>query len=324
MPAQKNLFDIQEPPVVLLLGGTGQLGFELKRSLAPLARIEAPTRKELDLSELQAVRDYLRSLKPVTVVNAAAYTAVDLAESEPKAADVLNRQLPQILAEEVEQQHSLLIHYSTDYVFDGRNPEPYTEAHPVSPINEYGRSKAAGEAGIQNATNRYIILRTSWVLGAYGHNFMRTILKLASTRSELRVVGDQMGAPTSAPLIADCTAHIWRTYWLHKQIRTGSTLSEKRNIADPFPFGLYHLTSSGYTDWHELACHIVMSVRQKGVQLMLEPKNIQRIRTAEYPTPALRPANSRLHTQLLQSTFQIQLPSWRTGVDYLLDLIAMK
>jgi len=311
----------QVPPTLLLLGGSGQVGFELKRSLGPLARVVAPDRQTLDLNDTDAVRKFVRALRPKAVVNAAAYTAVDKAESEPEASNLLNHLLPRCLAEEVDRQQSILIHYSTDYVFDGSSLTPYTETHSVDPINEYGRSKAAGEQAVQVATNRFVILRTSWVIGAYGHNFLRTILKLATNRNELRVVGDQIGAPTTAHFIADITAHIWRSFWIQNHpLISGQPTDQSQGDAQ-FPFGLYHLTSSGYTNWHELACYIVDRARQMGMKQSLEAEKILRISSEEYPTMAKRPANSRLNTQKLQKAFGLQMPAWESEVDHLLAII---
>ena len=304
-------------PTLLLLGGNGQLGFELRRSLSPIARIVAPPRSELDLTQFDALNAYIQQLQPDLLVNAAAYTAVDKAEHEPEAADQLNHQLPAVLAQATQKQNILLVHYSTDYVFDGQHTEPYTEEHPTNPINQYGVGKRAGEQAIQQINSKHLIFRTSWVLGAYGHNFMRTILKLAATRSALQVVGDQIGAPTTAPLIADLTAHIIQQY-LHS--KATPEYYPKPQQHPPFPFGLYHLAASGATDWHALATHIVSVAHEQGKQLMLKPEDIQRITTAEYPTPAKRPLNSRLNTQRLSETFGLNLPEWQAGVNYLLKI----
>jgi dTDP-4-dehydrorhamnose reductase len=304
-------------PKILLLGGSGQLGFELKRTLAPIGQVCAPTRAELDLSDLDCLIRYIRKQKPDAIVNAAAYTAVDRAESETSLADALNHLLPKQLAEEARRIQALLIHYSTDYVFDGTHTAPYTETHPTHPLNHYGATKRAGEIAIESINPRYIILRTSWVIGAYGHNFMRTILKLASSRNTLNVVGDQVGAPTSAPLIADTTAHILRLYMstFGKYIRDAETDQSKN---PGFPFGLYHLTAAGATDWHALATYIIQFAQDCGRHYMLKPDGIKRITTAEYPTPAGRPQNSLLNTTRLQNNFNLCLPDWQEGMNYLL------
>jgi dTDP-4-dehydrorhamnose reductase len=306
-------------PQILLLGGSGQLGFELKRTLAPIGQVHAPSRAEVDLSAPDQVVRCIRNQQPDAIVNAAAYTAVDQAEREPQQADALNHLLPKLLAEEAERMHAFLIHYSTDYVFDGTQAEPYTESQPTNPLNQYGLSKRAGERAIADACSRHLILRTSWVVGAYGHNFMRTILRLAASRSALNVVGDQVGAPTSAPLIADTTAQILRQY-LNAYGKYGSSAESEHSQQTEFPFGLYHLTAGGATDWHALATHIIQFAHESGRQFMLKPDSIQRITTAEYPTPARRPQNSLLNTTRLQNHFNLQLPDWQEGVNYLLKI----
>lgn len=306
-------------PKILLLGGSGQLGFELKRSLALIGQVHAPSRAEVDLSDQDRLVRCIRNLQPVAIVNAAAYTAVDQAEREPQQADALNHLLPKLLAEEAERMHALLIHYSTDYVFDGTQTEPYTESQPTNPLNQYGLSKQAGELAIAAACSRYLILRTSWVVGAYGHNFMRTILKLAASRSELKVVGDQVGAPTSAPLIADTTAQILRQY-LNAYGEYGAPVDSEYSKNSDFPFGLYHLTAGGATDWHALATHIIQFAQESGREFMLKPDSIQRITTAEYSTPARRPQNSLLNTIRLQNHFNLYLPDWQEGINYLLRI----
>jgi len=304
-------------PKILLLGGSGQLGFELKRTLAPLGQVQAPTRADVDLCDLDLLTRYIRNERPDAIVNAAAYTAVDRAESEHKLADALNHLLPKLLAEEAERMQAFLIHYSTDYVFDGTHTAPYSETHPTNPLNQYGVTKRAGELAIESINPRHLILRTSWVIGAYGHNFMRTILKLASSRNTLNVVGDQVGAPTSAPLIADTTAHILRQYL----ITCGEYLQDsntKQKANTEFPFGLYHLTAAGATDWHALATYIIQFAQYCGQHYMLKPDGIKRITTAEYPTPARRPQNSLLNTTRIQNNFNLCLPDWQEGVNYLL------
>ncbi len=306
-------------PTILLLGGSGQLGFELKRTLAPMGQVKSPTRAELDLSDFHRLIQYIRNVQPDAIVNAAAYTAVDQAEREPQQADALNHLLPKLLAEETQRTKVLLIHYSTDYVFDGTQTEPYIEEHQTNPLNQYGISKRAGEMAIADANPHHLILRTSWVVGAYGHNFMRTILKLAASRSELKVVGDQVGAPTSAPLIADTTAHILRQYLSVYRPYTKATISEQNKNAD-FPFGLYHLTAGGATNWHAFATYIVQLAQESGRNLMLGPGNIQRITTAEYPTPATRPPNSLLNTTRLRNNFNLHLPDWQEGINYLMKI----
>jgi len=304
-------------PHILLLGGSGQLGFEMKRTLAPIGHVQAPTRAEVDLSDSNRLVHYIRNLQPDAIVNAAAYTAVDKAESEPQQADALNHLLPKLLAEETRQMNALLIHYSTDYVFDGKQTEPYTESQPTNPLNQYGLTKRAGELAIECTNPRHLILRTSWLVGAHGHNFMRTILRLAASRNELKVVGDQVGAPTSTQLIADTTAHILRQY-LKAYGKYSNVAEADLNKKIEFPFGLYHLTAGGATDWHTLATHIVHSAQKNGRDLVLNPERILRITTAEYPTLAMRPQNSLLNTTRLRENFQLSLPDWQEGISYLL------
>lgn len=293
-------------PTFLVTGSNGQVGFELRRSLAPLGRVIALDRSGCDLSDHDAVRRVVREARPDVIVNAAAYTAVDKAESDPDAAFAINGTAPGVLAEEAKALRSLLVHYSTDYVFDGRKDAPYVESDAIDPQSVYGRSKAAGEAAIAAAGGPALVLRTCWVAGAHGANFAKTMLRLARERDSLRVVADQFGAPTTAALIADVTAQVLGRHWLGAG-------------RERFAGGIYHLAAAGETSWHGYATEVLRYAAAHGVELKVDPARIEPIPAAAYPVPAPRPANSRLDTAKLQSTFGIHLPDWREGVHHLLD-----
>lgn len=277
---------------ILLTGCRGQLGRELKRSLECLGRVVACDRHQLDLAQPDALRAAVRSIAPAAIVNAAAYTAVDKAETEPAQADAINALAPGILAEEARRAGALLIHYSTDYVFDGRKPEPYGEDDATAPLSAYGRSKLAGEQAIAAAGGRHLIFRTSWVYGLHGSNFMKTMLRLGRERKELRVVGDQIGAPTWTRHLADVAALV-----LARRDR---------------PDGLYHLAAAGETSWHGYAEAIFAEARSAG--LLQDLPVIHRIDSADYPLPAARPANSRLDCTRFRRDFGLDLPDWRIGL----------
>ena len=277
---------------ILLTGAAGQLGRELKRSLACLGEVIARDRQQLDLAQADALRDTVRAAAPTVIVNAAAYTAVDKAEAEPAAADAINALAPAILAEEAKRLGALLIHYSTDYVFDGSKAAPYTEDDTPAPLSAYGRSKRAGELAIAAADSRHLIFRTSWVYGLHGANFMKTMLRLGRERSELRVIGDQFGAPTWTRHLADVTALILA----------------RREI----PNGLYHLAAAGETSWHGYAEAIFAEAQRAG--LIDKTPVVHRIASANYPLPAPRPANSRLDCAKFRRDFDLALPDWRTGL----------
>jgi dTDP-4-dehydrorhamnose reductase len=272
---------------ILVTGANGQVGWELRRALATLGEVQALDRAGLDLADSGQLRAVVRSLAPNLIVNAAAYTAVDKAESEPALAMAINSVAPAILAEECKRLGALLIHYSTDYVFDGTKSTPYTEQDIPCPANAYGRSKLAGEQAIQASACRHLILRTSWVYGLRGHNFLRTMMRLAAERDELRIVADQIGAPTWSRMIADATAQL---------------------AAQPSPpEGLFHMTAAGETSWHGFAAAILemtSTARPKTPTAVPIP-------TAEYPLPAARPANSRLDCSQLQRTAGVRIPQWR-------------
>jgi dTDP-4-dehydrorhamnose reductase len=277
---------------ILLTGCGGQLGRELKRSLASLGELVACDRRHLDLSDPEALRAAVRSIAPSVIVNAAAYTAVDKAETETGLADAINAAAPGLLAEEARRLGARLIHYSTDYVFDGTKPTPYLETDATTPLSAYGRSKREGEKAIGASGARHLIFRTSWVYGLHGANFMKTMLRLGRERDELRVVADQVGAPTWTRHLADITALVLAT----------------RETAE----GLYHLAASGETSWHGYAEAIFANAKATG--LLDSSPLVHRISTAEYPLPAPRPANSRLDCTRFSRDFGLTLPDWRTGL----------
>lgn len=285
---------------ILITGAAGQLGRELRRSLAPLGEVVACDRSQLDLAAPDALRATVREIVPDLIVNAAAWTAVDKAESEPAAAHAINATAPGILAEEAKRLDAQLIHYSTDYVFDGSGDQPWTEADTTGPLSVYGQSKLAGEQAIAATGGRHLILRTSWVFGLHGANFMKTMLRLAAERDELRVIGDQFGAPTWTRHLADATAIV--------AARADS------------PSGLYHLAAAGETSWHGYAEAIFTEARKLG--LLPKIPTVRRIASADFPLPAPRPANSRLDCSRFTADFGLALPDWRTGLaDCLADAI---
>lgn len=287
---------------ILLTGKNGQVGWELARALLPLGNVAAFDHAGLDLADAAAVRRKLDEVRPDAIVNAAAYTAVDRAESEPELASAINAAAPALLAQEAARRGALLIHYSTDYVFDGAKAAPYVETDPTAPLGAYGRSKLAGEEGIRAAGCEHLIFRTSWVYGARGANFLRTILRLAAEREELRVVNDQIGAPTWARLIAEATAHALK-----------QAMRERRDRA--FRSGTYHLAAAGETSWHGFASAIVAG--RSGLRV----KAVTPIATADYPLPAPRPANSRLDTGAFRARFGLVLPDWRDCLPLCLEEI---
>lgn len=295
-------------PTLLVTGSNGQVGFELRRSLAPLGRVIALDRAGCDLSRPEALRGVLREWRPNVIVNAAAYTAVDKAEGDVDTALAVNAVAPGVLAEEARAAGSLLVHYSTDYVFDGCKQGPYVETDAVNPQSVYGKSKLAGERAIEAAGAMALVLRTCWVAGAHGGNFAKTMLKLGRERDGLRVIADQFGAPTTAALIADVTAQIISRHWLHGQ-------------RESFPAGVYHLAAGGETNWHGYATEVLKNAAARGIELKIDPASIEAIPTSAYPLPAPRPANSRLDTRKLRETFGIYLPDWREGMHLLLDQI---
>jgi len=283
---------------LLLLGKNGQLGWELQRSLAPLGPMTAYGRGECDLIDPELLRARVLACRPSIIVNAAAYTAVDKAESEIESAYAINAEAPRVLAECAAALGALLVHYSTDYVYDGAKTSPYVESDPVGPQSVYGASKLAGEEGIRNTGARSLIFRTSWVFGEHGGNFVRTILRLARERDALSVVDDQLGAPTPAALIADVTAAALLRLDLGRSLGAG----ESR---------LYHLAAANPLSWCAFARRIVATAGGRAGGLRLDAEDIRPITSAEYPTAARRPANSRLDCRRLEDDFGLCLPDWQ-------------
>ncbi len=286
---------------ILLLGKDGQVGWELQRALAPLGDVITCNRHEADLEQPETLRQLVRSIAPNIVVNAAAYTAVDRAESEPERATRINAESVGVLAEEVKKLGGWLVQYSTDYVFDGNKHGAYLETDSTAPQSVYGASKRAGELAIDAVDCKHLILRTSWVFATRGNNFAKTMLRLAKDRKELKVVCDQIGAPTSAELIADVTALA-----LHR-LAYDQPLAERAS-------GTYHLVADGEVSWHGYAQFVIAEALRHGANLSAVPERVLPIVTAEYPLPAHRPINSRLNTQKLRNTFGITLPSWQMHV----------
>ncbi len=295
---------------ILLTGLSGQVGWEMRRSLAPLGKIITPSCRELDLADPDAIRRVVREVRPHFIVNPAAYTAVDRAETEAAAALAINGVAPGILAEEARRMHAALVHFSTDYVFDGTKPGPYRETDAVNPESVYGRSKLAGEEAIRAVDLPHLIFRTSWVYGARGKNFMRTILRLAAERESLKVVDDQVGAPTWSRMIAE-TVSLAVSRWCPAGVAQ-SPLAELS--------GTYHLTCAGQVSWHGLACAIVdlyeaQREYRNWPRLRLTSRDIQPISSSEYPTEAKRPANSILDNSKLGKAFGLELPYWHETLD---------
>jgi dTDP-4-dehydrorhamnose reductase len=291
---------------LLLTGKHGQVGFELQRALAPLGEIVSVDLAECDLSRPEAIRQLVRDVRPGVIVNPAAYTAVDKAETERDRAVAVNAVAPGIFGEEAARLGAFVIHYSTDYVFDGTKQGAYVEDDATNPQSVYGLSKRDGELALQAANPRHLILRTSWVVGAHGGNFAKTMLKLATDRDSLSVVADQWGAPTSAALLADLAAHLIR---------------QQRGNQDGFPYGTYHCVAGGETNWCDYARYVIREAIKAGKPLKVEPGAIKPITTADYPTPAKRPANSRLATRKFRETFGLELPHWQAGLDHILQQI---
>ncbi len=283
---------------ILLLGKNGQLGWELQRSLAPLGEVVACGRAEADLANLSDLRTLVRKLSPQVIVNAAAYTAVDKAESEPDLAFLINSEAVKLLAEEAGLLDAWLIHYSTDYVFDGAKEEPYLETDATAPLGIYGKSKLSGEEAIRASGCRHLILRTSWVYAARGNNFIKTMLRLAGERDELKVVSDQIGAPTSAELLADVTACC-----LYR-LRSDAAFIPQQG-------GTYNLAAGGSTSWHGFAQFILTEALRHRFRMNANPESVLPIPASDYPLPAKRPSNSRLTTQKICSAFSLKLPPWQ-------------
>ena len=298
---------------LLLLGANGQVGWELRRSLAPLGELIACDRKLADLSQLQALSALVDKHQPDVIVNAAAYTAVDQAEQEIEQAFLINAEAVGLLAEKARQHDSFLVHYSTDYVFDGEKSGAYLESDAVNPQSIYGKSKLKGEQLIAASACKHLIFRTSWVFATRGNNFAKTMLKLAAQRDTLQVVADQFGAPTSAELIADVTSLcLQRILTLSQQSMMPDELSETFS-------GIYHLVAAGEVSWHQYAQYVIEKAISLGFESRIQPQAVQAISTAEFPRPASRPANSVMNASKLSRTFDIHLPDWQCYVDRLLE-----
>lgn len=286
---------------LLLLGKGGQVGWELQRSLAPLGEVVAldfdSTDFHADFSQPEQLAETVLKVRPDVIVNAAAHTAVDKAESEPAFARKLNATSPGVVAQAAQQVGALMVHYSTDYVFDGSGTQPWQEDDATGPLSVYGRTKLEGEQLVAQHCARHLIFRTSWVYAARGGNFAKTMLRLAKERERLTVIDDQVGAPTGAELLADVTAHAVRA-----------------TLADPAKAGLYHLVAGGETTWHGYARFVLAQALAAGVELKAQPDTVDAVATSAFPTPAARPHNSRLNTSKLQSTFGLVLPPWQAGV----------
>ena len=290
---------------ILLLGKNGQVGWELQRSLAPLGEVLALDRNSTshcgDLSNLEGLAETVRVFRPQVVVNAAAYTAVDKAESDSSTAHLVNALAPEVLSRACAALDALLVHYSTDYVFDGSGQTPWLETDATGPLNVYGHSKLAGEQGIAKQGAKHVIFRTSWVYGTEGGNFAKTMLRLAQERDKMAVINDQFGAPTGAALLADITA---------------MCLQQPQALS-----GIYHLAAAGETTWHAYAEYVLQTAKRLKPELAYKVKEVAAVPTSEFPTPAQRPLNSRLNCSKLQNDLQCQLPDWQKGVDSMLSKI---
>ena len=300
VPSENN------PMKILLLGKNGQVGWELQRSLAPLGELHALDRHSTglcgDVSNLAGLAETVRALRPDVIVNAAAYTAVDRAESEPELARCINALAPATLAQEAQRLGAWLVHFSTDYVFDGSGSRPWRENDTPAPLNVYGHTKLEGERLIAQHCAQHLILRTSWVYAARGGNFAKTMLRLAQERDRLTVINDQFGAPTGAELLADITAHALRS------------LPSQPQLA-----GIYHAAASGETTWHAYAKHVIAHAQLVNSAIKIKSTEVAEVPTSAFPTPARRPHNSRLDTSKLQANFGLTLPDWRVGVQRMLE-----
>jgi dTDP-4-dehydrorhamnose reductase len=291
---------------ILLFGSNGQVGWELQRALAPLGELTAldfdsaaPWRA--DFSDPESLAGTVHALRPDVIVNAAAHTAVDRAEAEPALARKLNAEAPAVLAREAAACGAWLVHYSTDYVFDGSGDTPRSEDAPTGSLNVYGTTKLEGEQAIRASGAKHLLFRTSWVYGTRGGNFARTMLRLARDRDRLAVIDDQIGAPTGADLIADVTAHAIRSV-----------------VRDAAPGGTYHLVAQGETSWHGYACRVIEAARAAGAAVKVAADRVAAVPSSEFATAAQRPKNSRLDTNKLRRTFELELPPWQAGVDRML------
>ncbi len=287
---------------ILLLGKNGQVGWELQRALAPLGEVVALGSAQLDLADTAALAAAVDEHAPGVIANAAAYTAVDRAETETAQAAAINAVAPGVLAREAAARGAWLLHFSSDYVFDGQGTRPWRETDPTAPLNAYGRGKLDGEEAIRASGCRHLILRTSWVHSARGGNFAKTMLRFARERERLSVVDDQHGAPTGAELLADVSAHVLREAGRRPEVS-----------------GTYHVAAGGETTWHGYARHVIEFARAAGQPVTVAPADIVAVPSSAFPTPARRPANSRLDTTRLRDTFGLALPDWRAGVDRMLS-----
>ena len=296
---------------ILLFGKGGQVGWELQRSLAPLGDLVALDADSQilcgDFTNPEGLAQTVRAVAPDIIVNAAAHTAVDQAESEPELARTINALAPGVLAQEAKRSGAWLIHYATDYVFDGSGDKPWLETDPTGPLSVYGKTKLEGEEAIRATGCQHLIFRTSWVYAARGGNFAKTMLRMAQERDFLSVINDQIGAPTGADLLADISAHAIRTA-----------------LRNPDVGGLYHLVAGGETSWHGYASFVIDFARQAGIEMKVTPEAIQPVPTSVFPLPAPRPKNSRLDTQKLKNTFGLNLPHWQSGVARMLTEILEK
>ena len=290
---------------ILLFGKNGQVGWELQRSLAPLGEVIALDSDSTefcgDFTNMQGLIQTVRAIAPDIIVNAAAHTAVDKAESEPEIARTINALAPTLLAQEAKRSGAWLIHYSTDYVFDGSGDKPWVETDDTKPLNVYGKTKLEGEQFIRQSGCKHLIFRTSWVYAARGGNFAKTMLRLAKERDSLSVINDQIGAPTGAELLADLTAHAIRTALLKPELS-----------------GLYHVVASGETSWHGYASYVIDIAQNAGESMWITPEDVLPVPTSSYNTPAKRPLNSRLNTNKFQAAFGLTLPHWQLGVKRML------
>jgi len=297
---------------ILLFGKNGQVGWELQRSLSPIGEVIALDRHCTDLcgdlTNPKGLRDAIQRLRPDVIVNAAAYTAVDKAESEIELAQIINATAPGVLAQEAQKLGALLVHYSTDYVFNGSGTQAWRETDVPAPLSVYGHTKLEGERLIATQCEKHLIFRTSWVYSARGGNFAKTMLRLARERERLTVIDDQWGAPTGAELIADVTAHAISRVRKHYPEQVS-------------PMGLYHLAANGEASWYSYAKHVLNRARQAQTTIELIAKEVASVPTSAFPTPAKRPHNSRLNTEKLKKSFGLQLPPWQQGVDRMLNEI---
>jgi dTDP-4-dehydrorhamnose reductase len=300
---------------ILLFGMDGQVGWELQRSLAPLGELVALDAHSQhlcgDFTNLEGIAQTIRTVMPDIIVNAAAHTAVDKAESEPELARTINALAPGVLAQEAKRIGAWLVHYSTDYVFDGSGEQPWLETDIPAPLSVYGKTKLEGEQAIRASNCKHLIFRTSWVYAARGANFAKTMLKLAQERDSLNIISDQIGAPTGADLLADVTAHAIRT------------VQQRSADADQLS-GVYHLVAGGASSWHGYASFVIEFARQAGIAIKISAEAILAVPTSAYPLPAPRPNNSRLDTSKLSGTFDLHLPDWQTGVSRMLSEIIDK